>query len=282
MAGSTVLVTGSAGRIGRAAVRELKARGHTVRGFDRVPTPGLADSLVGDITDGAAVRRAAQGVQALVHLAATPDDDDFLTQLLPNNIVGVYHVMEAAREAGVRRVILASSGQVVWCQRFTGPLPIGTDVQPTPRGWYAATKVFQEAAGRVYAEAHGLSVVAARLGWCPRNRDHIEELRERRLGEGRLPQPRRRRPLLRLRRRGTRRHPLRRGLRLQPAAEPGILRHRRGAGPARLRAARPVAAGDRGDYGMKNRTRMKRMRRINTDLIRANPSHPLHPCSISG
>jgi nucleoside-diphosphate-sugar epimerase len=172
----TVLVTGSAGRIGRAAVRELLARGHTVRGFDRVPTPGLADSVVGDLTDGAAVRRAVLGVQALVHLAATPDDDDFLTQLLPNNIVGVYHVMEAAREAGVRRVILASSGQVVWWQRFTGPLPITADVPPTPRGWYAATKVFQEAAGRAYAEAHGISVVAVRLGWCPRNAAHVEEL----------------------------------------------------------------------------------------------------------
>ena len=63
MAESTVLVTGSAGRIGRAVVRELLARGHAVRGFDRVPTPGLADALVGDLTDGAAVRRAAQGVQ---------------------------------------------------------------------------------------------------------------------------------------------------------------------------------------------------------------------------
>jgi nucleoside-diphosphate-sugar epimerase len=178
MTARTVLVTGSAGRIGRAAVRELLARGHAVRGFDRVPTPSLADALVGDLTDGAAVRRAARGAHALVHLAATPDDDDFLTRLLPNNIVGVYHVLEAAREAGVRRVVLASSGQVVWYQRFTGPLPIGPDVPPTPRGWYAATKVFQEAAGRAYAESHGLSVVAARLGWCPRNREHIEELRE--------------------------------------------------------------------------------------------------------
>ena len=173
----TVLVTGSAGRIGRAAVRELQTRGHRVRGFDRVPTPGLTDALVGDITDGAAVRRAMQGVTTLIHLAATPDDDDFMTQLLPNNIVGVYQVMEAAREAGVKRVILASSGQVVWWQRFTGPIPIGIDVQPTPRGWYAATKMFQEAAGRVFAEAHGLSVIAVRLGWCPRGRDHIEEMR---------------------------------------------------------------------------------------------------------
>ncbi len=173
----SVLITGSAGRIGRAVVRELKSRGHAVRGFDRVPTPGLADSLVGDITDGPAVRRAVQGVGALIHLAAIPDDDDFLTQLLPNNIVGVYHVLEAAREAGVRRVVLASSGQVVWWQRFSGPLPIGADAAPTPRGWYACTKVFQEAAGRSFAEAHGLSVIAARLGWCPRNAAHIEELR---------------------------------------------------------------------------------------------------------
>jgi hypothetical protein len=55
-------------------------------------------------------------------------------------------------------------------------LPIGADVPPTPRGWYAATKVFQEAAGRAYAEAHGLSVLAVRLGWCPRTPEHVAEL----------------------------------------------------------------------------------------------------------
>jgi nucleoside-diphosphate-sugar epimerase len=171
-----VLVTGSAGRIGQAVVAELQARGRPVRGFDRVPTPGLKDTVVGDLTDGEAVRRAAEGAGALVHLAATPDDDDFLTRLLPNNIVGVYHVLEAARLAGVRRLVLASSGQVVWWQRERGPLPIGVDVMPTPRAWYAAGKVFLEAAGRAYAEGHGLSVIAARLGWCPRTRAHIDEL----------------------------------------------------------------------------------------------------------
>ncbi len=172
-----VLVTGSAGRIGRAVVGELKARGRPVRGFDLVPTPGADESVVGSITDAALVQRAAAGAAALVHLAAVPDDDDFLTKLMPNNIVGVYQVFEAARLAGIRRVALASSGQVVWWQRFAGPLPIGADVQPTPRGWYAATKVFLEAAGRVYAESHGMSVVAVRLGWCPRTRENEEELR---------------------------------------------------------------------------------------------------------
>jgi nucleoside-diphosphate-sugar epimerase len=177
MAGSPlVLVTGSGGRIGQAVVRELKARGRPVRGFDLAPTPGLDDFVVGDTTDAETVRRATEGAGAVVHLAATPDDDDFLTRLLPNNIVGGYQVLEAARLAGVRRLVLASSGQVVWWQRMSGPWPIGVDVPPTPRSWYAATKLFLEAAGRALAEGHGLSVIAARLGWCPRTRAHAEEL----------------------------------------------------------------------------------------------------------
>jgi nucleoside-diphosphate-sugar epimerase len=171
-----VLVTGSAGRIGQAVVRELLRRGHTVRGFDRVATPGLADSVVGGITDAAALARAMAGIETLVHLAATPDDADFETELLPNNILGVYRVFEAARQAGVKRMILASSGQVVWYQRQRGPFPIGPDVPVTPRYWYAAAKVFLEAAGRAFAEAHGMSVLAVRLGWCPRTWEQVDEL----------------------------------------------------------------------------------------------------------
>jgi uronate dehydrogenase len=171
-----VLVTGSAGRLGRAAVRELKARGHFVRGFDLVPSPAADENVAGDVTDAEAFRGATEGMAAMVHLAAVPDDDDFMTKLLPNNLVGTYVALEAARMAGVKRVVLASSGQVVWWQRFTGPLPIRADAQPSPRGWYAAGKLFLEAAGRVYGESHGMSVVAARLGWCPRDQAHVAEL----------------------------------------------------------------------------------------------------------
>jgi nucleoside-diphosphate-sugar epimerase len=173
-----VLVTGSAGRIGRAVVAELQSRRRPVRGFDRAPTPGLDDSIVGDLTDPKTISRAMEGVGILIHLAATPDDDDFLTQLLPNNVVAVYHVMETARRAGVRRLVLASSGQVVWWQRTKGPLPIRVDTPPTPRSWYAATKMFLEGAGRAFAEGHGLSVIVVRLGGCPRTREHVEELRQ--------------------------------------------------------------------------------------------------------
>lgn len=177
MSNQLVLVTGSSGRVGQAVVEELLRRGHQTRGFDRVPTPRLDDMVLGDLTDPLAIARAMDGVHTLIHLAATPDDDDFLKLLVPNNLVGVFHVFEAARKAKVQRMILASSGQVVWYQRETGPLPITDQTQPTPRYWYAAAKVFLEAAGRAFVEAHGMSVISARLGWCPRTREQVEEIK---------------------------------------------------------------------------------------------------------
>ncbi len=177
MSDGLVLVTGSSGRIGRAVVQELQARGRRVRGFDRGTTPGLADMVVGDLTDASAVARAVQGVQTLIHLAATPDDADFLAEIVPNNLIGVYHVLESAQAAGVRRLILASSGQVVWYQRFRGPLPLTAHDPPTPRYWYAAAKLFLEGAGRAFAEKFGLSVLAVRLGWCPRTKEQVDEIR---------------------------------------------------------------------------------------------------------
>jgi nucleoside-diphosphate-sugar epimerase len=176
MADGLVLVTGSSGRIGRAVIEELQRRKRQVRGFDQVATPGLADMVVGTLTHEADVARAMQGAAAVMHLAATPDDADFLAEIVPNNIIGVHHVMEQAQAAGVKRMVLASSGQVTWYERFRGPWPIKADVQPTPRYWYAAAKVFLEAAGRAFAEKFGMSVIAVRLGWCPRTREQVEEI----------------------------------------------------------------------------------------------------------
>jgi uronate dehydrogenase len=177
-----ILVTGSAGRLGRAAVRELLARGHRVVGLDRVPTPGLTDdqTVVVSIQDADALRRAAEGVQCLIHLAACPDDarfprgmaphdgDNFLEELVPSNIVGPYQVMEAVRTSGIPRVILASTGQVIDGYLRDGRVPVTVDLPPRPRYLYACTKVFLEALGQVYAREHGMAVLAVRLGWCPR------------------------------------------------------------------------------------------------------------------
>ncbi len=172
-----ILVTGSSGRIGKAVVHELQARGQRVRGFDRTATPGLADMIVGTLTSETDVACALAGVHTVIHLAATPDDADFLAEIVPNNIIGVYHIFEEAQRAGVKRMIAASSGQVVWYQRMAGPLPVGVEVQPTPRYWYAAAKMFLEGAGRSFAEKFGMEVIAVRLGWCPRTPEQVEEIR---------------------------------------------------------------------------------------------------------
>jgi uronate dehydrogenase len=172
----TVLVTGAAGRVGRATVAALREAGFPVRGLDLVPAPGVHENVVGSITDPLVVRTAMTGVETLIHLAATPDDADFHTHLLPNNLVGVYEVLEAARAAEVPRLLLASTGQVVWWQRHRGPLPVYAEDAPTPRGWYAAAKLFLEAAGRMLSGAEGRTVLAARLGWCPRDAAQAQEI----------------------------------------------------------------------------------------------------------
>ena len=87
-----------------------------------------------------------------------------------NNDLGTAVLLAAMHKTRIRRLVLASSGQVVWYNRLEGPWPLGVDVPPRPRYWYAAAKVFLEAAGRAYSEAHGMSVIAARLGWCPRTK----------------------------------------------------------------------------------------------------------------
>lgn len=185
-----VVITGSAGRLGRAAVAELTARGHTVIGYDLRPTPGLpADrSFVGSLSEPDRLRAALAGADAVIHLAATPDDaryprgappddgDNFLDGLVPHNIVGPYHLFEAARVLGVRRLVVASSGQVVSDHLLAGNVPITTAFPYRPRYLYACTKVFLEMLGRVYARDHGLTVLAVRPGWCPRDAGQVAEI----------------------------------------------------------------------------------------------------------
>ncbi len=98
----------------------------------------------------------------MLHLAALPGDAPFEEQLAPINILGAYNAFEAACEAGVRRVVFASSVQTVECYPRDRTVQISDPVRPT--SLYAATKCFGEAMGRYCHHRHGLEVVSLRLG----------------------------------------------------------------------------------------------------------------------
>jgi nucleoside-diphosphate-sugar epimerase len=165
-----VLVTGSSGSVGRHVCRALKNAGYRVVGFDRAPMPDgfeIDDMRIGSLTDSAMLNDAAQGARALVHLAAAPTVTDYATDLMPNNIVGVYNVCEAARLAGVARLVLTSTVQVIWGHDWQHRV-VTLDDEPRPDNHYALTKLHAERMGEMYARMHGLSVVSMRLGWLPR------------------------------------------------------------------------------------------------------------------
>ena len=128
-----------------------------------------------DVTDLEAVERAFAGMEAVVHLAANAESDASWDELLPPNVIGAYHAFEAARRAGVRRVVFASSNHAMGMymhddDRFADadqPAEVGTDAPVRPDSLYGASKAWGEALGRLYAERHGLEVVCLRIGWVP-------------------------------------------------------------------------------------------------------------------
>ena len=183
MISKQVFVTGSAGTIGRIIVRALLARGHRVRGFDRVANPELADQRLATITDLAALHEAMAGCQVVIHLAGTPEEANFVTQLVPNNVVGPYHVFEAARTANVERVIIASSIRVGKMNDWNAQVVRVTDGL-APHDLYSFTKAANEVMGEMYARLYGMTVVCARLGWVVRNPDEVKTVRERKWHSG--------------------------------------------------------------------------------------------------
>ena len=170
-----VLVTGATGAIGAPLAAHLVQRGHSVRGFARRVSPGLDDYVVGDLGDRDAVRRAVEGRDTVVHLGAYPNPADFIDVLLQPNVVGLFHICEAAAEFGVRRLVLASTVQVVTGHRFRDR-PVRIEDGPAPVNHYALTKVWAEAAGEMYARVHGMSVISVRIGWLPRNTEDARRL----------------------------------------------------------------------------------------------------------
>jgi uronate dehydrogenase len=153
-----VLLTGAAGTIGTTLRDRLPALGWRLRSFDRVATP---DGVVGDITSAPDLAAALPGVEAVVHLAGQPTEAPWPV-IREANLEGTFQVFEAARRAGVRRVVYASSNHAV------GFTPVGTqqpaDLPPRPDTLYGVSKVFGEALGRYYADRYGMQVACLRIG----------------------------------------------------------------------------------------------------------------------
>ena len=176
-----VLVTGSTGAIGQPVCQWLLQRGHTVRGFARRPTPGLEDYIMGDLSDREKVRAAVEGMDTIIHLGAYPNPADFIDVLLEPNVRGLYHICDAAREFGVKRLVLSSTIQVImgygWPEKT-----IRIADGPKPTNHYALTKVWAEEMGDMYARCYGLSVISVRIGWLPRNAMEAKQLVESKFG----------------------------------------------------------------------------------------------------
>lgn len=179
-----VLVTGSTGAIGGAVCRELLRAGYEVRGFDRGASELLADTRVGNLADADAVDAAVEGVDAVIHLAATPDEADFVSDILPNNILGTFHVLEAAAKHNVKRVVLTSSCLAVHSLVIddTVPKPLRIEQGYRTTLHYGLSKIWLEQAGAMYAEKHDMAVVSIRPGHLPRSRATFESIGGRESG----------------------------------------------------------------------------------------------------
>jgi uronate dehydrogenase len=171
-----ILITGAAGAIG-SVLRAAYRGKYQLRLSDIAPLGEAApgEELVNaDITDATACERMMQGVDCVVHLGGRAVEDAWEV-ILPANIAGCYNVFEAARRAGVKRVIFASSNHAIGFhrrERF-----IDNTVQPRPDTRYGVSKVFGEAVGRLYADKHGLSVACLRIGTF-RNPDRPDNARQ--------------------------------------------------------------------------------------------------------
>lgn len=171
-----VLVTGGSGQLGQMIARHCAARYALRLAYHSRPiaAPAGGEVVQLDLTDYASTLRAMQGVEAVVHLGADAGQAAGWESILPNNLVGTYHAYEAAREAGVRRLIFASSnhaaGYAIIQDRTIGP-----DAPIQPDSLYGVSKVYGEALGRYYHDEYGLEVICLRIGSCHEAEDEAAQ-----------------------------------------------------------------------------------------------------------
>lgn len=161
-----LLLTGAAGGLGRVLRPRLKRLCEVLRVSDSADLGAAAtgeELLQVQLEDKRAVLNLLAGVDAVVHLGAVSTEQSF-EDVLPANIVGTYHVYEAARQHGTRRIVFASSNHVTGFYRqdeVTGP-----HSPPRPDGYYGLSKAFGENLAQFYWDRYAIESVSLRIGSC--------------------------------------------------------------------------------------------------------------------
>lgn len=159
-----LLLTGAAGGLGRELRSRLKAYCRVLRLSD---IADLGSAAAGEelrparLEDKAAMLSLLDGVEAVVHMGGVSTEQPF-EPILQANIVGAYHLYEAARRHGVRRIVFASSNHVTGFYRQDEV--IGPDAPMRPDGHYGLSKAFGENLAQFYWDRYGLETVSLRIG----------------------------------------------------------------------------------------------------------------------
>ncbi len=171
----TVLITGAAGNLGGKLHRHLEGR-WSLRLLDR-DSRGDRAVAVADLAQWSEWTGLFRGVETVFHLAADATAQQTWPNVIAPNIDATVNVFHAAVQHAVRRIVFASSNHVMGGYKEREPFRITTDLPPLPGTRYVvdgeerdstpygATKLFGERLGKALAEVHGISFIAARLGW---------------------------------------------------------------------------------------------------------------------
>jgi uronate dehydrogenase len=158
-----ILLTGAAGGVA-GMIRPLLRQRYRVRLSDMVPVEDATppeEFALADLGDPAALGRAVEGVEGIVHLGGFSLEADWDT-IRRANIEGAFNLFDAARRGGVRRVVFASSNHAMGFYPRTETVGIEKRVRPDSR--YGVSKAFGEALGSLYADRYGLEVMSIRIG----------------------------------------------------------------------------------------------------------------------
>ena len=149
--------------------RDIAAGLRKIEGYSVVSISRRADERAGiqsvDVKDAAALTAVMSGADAVIHMAYYLGSDEFISQIVPNNIIGTFNVYEAARINKVKRVIFFSSNHVFGF--YPREDHVSDDSEYRPDSLYGVSKCFCESLGRYYSDRYGISVFNIRIGNYP-------------------------------------------------------------------------------------------------------------------